>query len=206
MSNGINRSQIPELVRVSLAKAAKSWDSLHGTWADQAPEYWFTVHVAQHLHKKLHADKNWIGLESRVGESLSLTGVKRLGRPRKTLRRNGRCDIVVTRANEKPFAAIEVKSPVYSFTDVVKKDVERLCGMLLHVGKSNSLSIACLGLYSSHQKREVLVKRFEKNLAQVKIICENENEKLKAQQCSKITLPKDGTGCWGTQCIYLERK
>src|SRR6476620_742548 len=148
MSRGISRTQIPAVTLEGMAKAAQRWHRLHGTWADEAAEYWFTVLVALQLQRKLTESKNWIGLESNVTETIRLCGAARPGRPRKVLRRNGRCDIVVARANEKPFAAIEIKSPAYHFSRSVKSDIERLRELLLY-SPGSSLSVACVAIYSS---------------------------------------------------------
>ena len=126
MSRGIARGNVAPLVLRGMRKGAKNWDALHGSWADEAPEYWFTVLVALELQKGLDTKKNWIRLEGNVAKALNAAGPKRRGRPPKALRRTGRCDIVVERANEAPFALIEIKNRVYSFSRTLASDVERL--------------------------------------------------------------------------------
>ena len=210
MSKGIHRNNIPKLVLAGMVKAEKAWDALHGTWADHAPEYWFTVIVAQHLQRYLDTEKNWIGLEANVKETLKLAEVSRPGRPNKSLRHNGRCDIVVARGNEKPFAAIELKSPMYSFTAPLKKDIVRLRDML-RKDQRNSLSIACIALYSSASEENTkkgamgtLEQRFENNLRGVRELCKD--NALIAKEIHVIRVGRDAEDCWGVQCLFIVRK
>src|SRR4249919_1524633 len=123
MSRGIDSKQIPSIVLRGMKTAAKNCDRLHGSWADKAPEYWFTVLVALQLQKELNEDKNWISFEGSIRKTLEASGPKRRGRRPKTLRWNGRCDILVDRANEKPLAAIEIKRNAYAFYRSLKSDV-----------------------------------------------------------------------------------
>lgn len=81
MSRGIARGDVAPLVLRGMRKAAKNWDALHGSWADEAPEYWFTVLVALELQKGLDTNKNWIRLEGNVAKALNAAGPKRRGRP-----------------------------------------------------------------------------------------------------------------------------
>lgn len=210
MTRGISRAEIPEAVLGGMAKAAKAWDALHGTWASEAPEYWFTVTVAQHLQIKLDRDKNWIQIEGRVKETLKQAGVTNAGRPRSALRHGGKCDIVVTHANEKPFAAIEIKTRAYAFHGAIKKDVGRLREMLTKNG-ANSLKIGCLALYvdaskpTREESRASLKQRFEANLKAVSTECNGGTFVI--EQISKIG-NVEGTkgGGWGVQCLYIVRR
>ena len=206
MSRGIGSKDIPPQVLKGMRIAAKNWDRLHGSWADKAPEYWFTVQVALQLQKALDEDKNWISLEGNVRKSLNAAGPRRRGRPHAALRNSGRCDILVERANGKPFAAIEVKRNAYVFSEPLGKDIDRLAQML---AKRSSLSIGCLALYSSARStdlssaKDVLKERFNTFLRRSKDRCEASSLIIKS--VSFVTEAEDSDDCWGVQCISLAR-
>lgn len=208
MSRGISRDDVPPLVIEGMRRAAKNWDALHGTWADKAPEYWFTVHVALALQKGLHREKNWIKLEGNVANTLSACGPSRPGRPPAALRKNGRCDIVIERANETPFALVEVKSRAYSFSAAIASDVARLHHALRHKSK---LEVACLALYSSIfvkrtqlSARKALEDKFSTNLERAKQICASDLNVTQFEP--KITSVPGSNYCWGVQCLTFVRK
>lgn len=205
MSKGINREILPKLIFKGMTSAVRSWDDLHGTLADFAPEYWFTVTVAQTLQKNLDCNKNWIGLEASVKQ---LIKDSRLEKPNKTTNkiRNGKCDLVVSRANEKPFAAIEIKSKVYSTTKPVKDDIIRLRDLLKSKNK-NSLTIACLAIYTSANTRTIVNQRFDKNLSAAKSLC-GKYFKVDDDGARKSYIQEIDNKVnifWGVQCIYIIR-
>lgn len=208
MSRGIHRGEIPEITLRGMRSAVKHWKSMYGTWADEAAEYWFTVAVAHQLQRQLDGSKNWIRLEANVVETIRLSGHLRPGRRRATLRENGRCDIVVTRANQKPFAAIEVKSPTYSYSAPVRRDVERLRD-LLTCNRESSISIACLALYSSASDscrlgaKATLNRRFETNLLRARETCAGRG--LVVRDNYKVVRDEESDDHWGVQCLVLTR-
>ena len=210
MSRGIERSVVPPIVLSGMLKAAKSWNTLHGTWASQAPEYWFTVTVAQELQRKLDDAKKWIRLEGAVKTTMRQSGSAGPGRPSTGLRRNGKCDIIVERLNELPFAAIEIKTRVYAFTSTLERDVIRLRDMLKKQHK-NSISVACLAIYSDASEertlngaRSYLSMRFEKNLERVVEICAG--QALSVSEDHRLRKDSDSDDMWGVQCLALVRR
>ena len=215
MSRGINSKTIAPIVLSGMQSAAKSWNDLHGTSALKAPEYWFTVTVAQKLQKNLDSEKKWIRLESRVKEVVSGSGAKRRGAPKKGLRRNGRCDLIVERANEKPFAAIEIKSRTTTMKSGLGKDAARLLSLLSTNGvASNSISICCLALYAeSSAKNKATAKKsiegkFDRVVREVSDLCRD--ARIKVTQIRKITMDTDSsseerTHYWGVLCVSLCR-
>lgn len=111
------------------------------------------------------------------------------------------------RANEAPFALIEIKNSVYSFSRTLASDVERLHQALK---RKSSLEVVCLALYSSASQartkrgaRETLEKRFGDNLARANAICAND---LNGYSKHYITRADESEDCWGVQCIYFVRR
>lgn len=97
------------------------WDMSDGYWLSSAPEYYLTVKVAEALHA---GGLGPISLEEGRTALMTGCGIKD-GRVRrdKELRDGGRCDIVLWAAGddgseERPRAAIEVKTAVYSFGQI----------------------------------------------------------------------------------------
>ncbi|WP_156968997.1 hypothetical protein [Arenimonas metalli] len=210
MSRGIERSVVPPVVIAGMAKAAKSWNALHGTWASRAPEYWFTVTVAQELQRKLDDQKKWIRLEGSVLQTMSSSGPAVVGRPVSSLRRKGRCDIVIERANESPFAAIEIKTRAYAFTAGIRSDVVRLRELLCRGGK-NSLSVVCLASYSDASEKDSLngakarlERRFENFVERATELCVG--KQLRVESRELIRRGDESGDLWGVQCLTLLRR
>lgn len=202
MSRGFHRDDVVTLVLKGMRSAAKTWDGLHGTFANQAPEYWFNVHVAKELSKGL--ENSWVGLEVSARETRQLSKPGKVGRPKKASRENGRVDIVVARDNEKPAAIIEVKSPVYTFNSL-EKDVERIASLLADT--PNALSVGCIALYTdaSHKSRngaqsgvDGLLELFKTRTAEM---CKPKKLKVASDEHSQ----QHYEDWWGVQCICITR-
>ena len=210
MSRGIERSVVAPVVIAGMAKAAKSWNALHGTWANRAPEYWFTVTVAQELQRKLDDQKKWIRLEGSVLQTISSSGPAVAGRPVSALRRNGRCDIVIERANESPFAAIEIKTRAYAFTAGLRSDVIRLRELLCRGGK-NSLSVVCLASYSDASEensasgaKACLERRFDTFFDRSTELCVG--KRLRVERRELLRRGDESGDFWGVQCLTIVRR
>ena len=99
-----------------------------GSWLWEAPEYMVTTYIAKHI-SDLKEKSFYLTLEHKVKDAIDIAGGLPVGRPHKTLRRDGKFDILVWWANETPRAVIEVKKQVRGFSEV-RADVSRICDIL----------------------------------------------------------------------------
>lgn len=143
----LNRNDLLPAVLNGMKASARKWEKIHGTWANQAPEYWFTVNLSQELFRNLGSDKCWIEMEASVKSVLKKSRPRTPGSFRKAVRKDGRLDILIERIGEKPFAAIELKTCTRSLDKPYLSDVRRLKGLLL-AKKTNTIKIGCLALYT----------------------------------------------------------
>lgn len=216
MPNTPNRNEILPAVMAGMKSSARKWEKIHGTWANQAPEYWFTVNVSVEIFKRLNAEKCWIELEANVKNVLNKSRPKVPGSFRKTVRKNGKLDIVVERLREKPFAAIELKTCTQFFDKPFKADVHRLRDILLNK-KSNTLKIGCIAVYTD-KKGKIFVDTDKKkqNSAEVKLnkIFDTlvSGAKRECQETGLIIRHRkfiscggDTTDRWGVLCITFQR-
>lgn len=114
-----------------------------GEWFDEAPEYFLTTYVAWSVG---NLESTYALLEVSVDQARKEAGASCLGRPSGHERRNGRFDVVVYWANDKPRGAVEVKSPIWSAEErKIKPDIDELCSTL--TANENSTFQFCVFLY-----------------------------------------------------------
>lgn len=215
MSRGLGKKEIAPAVLGGMRTGAKSWNDLHGTWANKAPEYWFTVSVAQALQRHLDDSKKWVCVEPRMADIVAADLSNASGTYLAGLRLKGRCDLAVQRANEETFAAIEIKIRAYSFTKSIADDVRRLC-LLLDPRVSSSIAVCCLAIYTDASRsskggaRLRLLEQFDsfkdstKALAsEFKVDVEHD---FRLGRDPDAGLRKVDVDYWGVQCISLTRK
>lgn len=210
MSRGFHRDEVINSALNGMKLAAEGWSNMHGTFANQAPEYWFTVMAAQEINKKLKqlSDNFWLGLEVSVKELRIASKPGKLGRPKKSTRENGRADIVVSRLSEKPAIVIEVKSPVYSYYQI-KDDIDRVCNLISD--NQNSLSAGCIAIYSDYHHEgsrkgaeETVKGLFDLFAKRSKVRCKQSKLKLKGSS-RHLQEGINGKDWWGVQCLVITR-
>ena len=118
-----------------IATAQKDFESWSGgSWLWEAPEYLSTVYVAREL-ARLKGTK-FISLENNAKRALKDAGAIAHGPLHKHIRANGRFDILLFWANEKPRAPIEVKGWVKQYKTIAA-DMRRL-EEVIHRAKDKS--------------------------------------------------------------------
>lgn len=210
MSRGFHRDAVINSAFKGMKLASKRWSDMHGSFANQAPEYWFTVMVAQEITKGLGqiSGKFRVGLEESVRELRKTSNPGKRGRPKKSTRENGRADVAVARANKKPAILIEVKSPVYSYHKIAG-DIDRICDLIRD--KKNTLSAGCMAIYSdyhdegSRKGAEATIKGlFDLFEEKARNRCEKDGLKLKGSNRYSDT-GINGKDWWGVQCLVITR-
>lgn len=214
MSRGIPRHEVSKAALRGMLRAARSWHGLHGTWANKSPEYWFTVGVAQSLQENLDDSRKWVCVEPRVREMVDAESCKSNKGFQEEIRLNGRCDLGVQRNNEDYFAAIEIKTRVYSFTKGIENDLRRLC-LLFDKQLKSKISVCCLAIYTDASKRSkndarrLIAERFANIESRALAISSGYGLRLTA--ASKFGRdPYDESECddvdhWGVQCLSIIR-
>lgn len=151
MSAGLSTKEVPGLVIDGIATAFRQWEDMSGgEWLQSAPEYLVTVAVADALRKGIPSSKRTVWLEHGVARALNDAGGVQLGRKPELLRVDGRIDIVLAHANQKPRTLVEIKSPVWQPNHRgCRSDLHRICRALLHGKDGTQLYSGVLGLYTS---------------------------------------------------------
>lgn len=117
-----------------------------GSWLNEAPEYFLTTIIAQTL-SQLPGSK-YITLEHNIKHAMDAAGATTRGPALKRATR-GRCDIVVWWGYGTPRGMIEVKRPLRSYHDGVRKDLTRIQKVLLKNGKDHSFQFGLLPFFTS---------------------------------------------------------
>lgn len=152
MSKGISIQDVISAALNGVKSAFKSFARLtqhEKWWLDEAPEYFVTVNVAEAIAKRT---RDCVWFEYKVGDTQLEGGGELRGRPHRDENRNGRHDIVVfRRSSDAPWCVIEVKSPVYSMNDLIRKDIKRLVQAVSRRTKNGSIAYGLLVFYSSRK-------------------------------------------------------
>lgn len=154
MSAGLRTTQVPSLVLKGISLAFTQWENMSGgEWLHTAPEYLVTVKVAEVLRKSIPATQRTIWLEHGVAKALKQAGGRQPGRKPELLRVDGRFDIVLAHANQKPRTIIEIKCPMWQPNNAgpsgPRADLHRICRSLLHGKEKTQLYSGVLGIFTS---------------------------------------------------------
>ncbi|AOZ49637.1 hypothetical protein [Chromobacterium vaccinii] len=146
------KSEVVEAICSGIRKA----DREYGQWTGdeglgEAPEYLMTCAIARELAKL--GDGRFVTLEASVQETLRCARVRFRGRPRRSMRKNGRADIVLWEVpevgqNGVPRSIIEVKNFLAEPGGQLNKDVSRLRDALcLSMESHGELGFGCLAFW-----------------------------------------------------------
>lgn len=201
-------------VQTGIIKAHENYEDMAGISLYYAPEYLVTVSIANKI-KSL--GECWVTLEGNVDETIRLSGSKRTGRPRSTIRKDGRFDVVLWFANGVPRAVIEVKHPLYLPTDAFRKDILRMRDVLVSNRKAGgSIEFCSLGFWMDaenpqrkHQSPEHRIQeRYDRLVEEAKTLVSKESDitvRLSEQPIIKPYISEAGEPCaWAACCITLE--
>lgn len=132
-----------------IAKAHKDYERwTGGYWLWDAPEYLITTYIARQL-TTYRGHAYYVTLENSVRDAINDAGGFRRGRPRRDLRLQGRCDILLWWAKDTPRAIIEVKKQISDFKHI-SDDVARICSNL---DNNNDIHTGLMAYYTSHRSK-----------------------------------------------------
>ncbi|MFA6018919.1 MAG: hypothetical protein WC722_01560, partial [Rhodospirillales bacterium] len=130
MKKGPDRSR--DIVNAIIKGSERSFKEFQhlsgGDWLEHAPEYFLVVSAGNAIRNFQSTNLLFEGHVSNVRKS---SRAIRHGRAAKGERRNGRFDIVLYRADDKPCGVVEIKSPIFCLSrSQIIPDMERLCHIL----------------------------------------------------------------------------
>lgn len=125
-----------------------------GEWLWNAPEYFITVKIAEHISKL--DGRKYITLEDNVETTLNLAKAK--GTKSDVSRKNGRFDIVVWGKNGRPRGIIEVKNNVYR-AKKIEKDIERIREVLKRKKSKSTIKFGLIAFYTNRTYKDANAKQ-----------------------------------------------
>ena len=137
-------NKVIEAVLNGLNNSHKEYLEWAGEWLWHAPEYLITVGIATQLKN----ETNYVTLENGIRETIKNSGAATQGKLKDELRPNGKSDILLWSSSEEPRAVIEVKNQPKSYSSL-KKDVDRIIGMLEEGKKESSLEFGIIAFHIS---------------------------------------------------------
>ena len=164
-----------------IKKSEEEYDEYsNGQWLWNAPEYLLTVNIFKKLGE-INKSK-FITLEDNVKKILKNAKTKIRGPLKKTIRPDGRSDIILWWGKGTPRGIIEVKKDVWGLTHI-QNDINRILNILK---KESDIELGVLafyiyGHYKSKNPTSKLEKKIESIISELKKISENHNLKLKSK-------------------------
>ena len=186
-----------------IVKAQKSYaDWSGGEWLNRAPEYFATVFVAQAI-SKLEGAK-YVTLEHGAKNAIEDAGARGRGKLHHKIRANGRFDIVLWRADEKPRAPIEVKCQVMKI-DKIKADLQRIGRVINRSKVDSSFQFGVVVFYSSCKDGKVLTakERLTSQLSNIDTGCKELLPNCTVKMSSS-KIYTDGDSAWVASAIVLQ--
>ena len=173
-----------------------------GRWLWEAPEYMVTTYIAKHI-SGIEDKSFYLTLEHKVRDAIDKAGGLPPGKPLAVLRRNGKFDLLVWWANEKPRAVIEVKKQVKRFSDI-EADVSRICAILSI--PDTSFRCGFIAYYTSrgdhHGKsaKEVVSEKAEEIASRVKEVIKKDGLKFKRYNRKAVG---DDSDAWTAEVLKI---
>jgi hypothetical protein len=197
----------------SIETAHKEYLEMSGdSWLWAGPEYFATVAIANQLKK---IDRiSYIDLEYSVRKTISVAGGALPGRPSNRIRINGRFDIVLwgkEKNNEGcylPMCTIEVKNKVFSLTNNILLDFERLIRSIR--SNRSSIKYAIFSYYTAFDSANGITA--EQRIVSLIDSLKNKSEELaEHHECTsschkgKIYKSDDELSAWSAGAIVFQR-
>ena len=119
-----SRQNLSDTILGAMQRSVPKYRDMTGMDVFRAPESFFSVAIADEIHRKLTSKKGFVALEQLAGSILRDANARTRGPLQKRMRR-GKYDLVVFYDNGNPRAVVEVKTNVYKYA-MVSPDIERL--------------------------------------------------------------------------------
>lgn len=148
----------------------------------------------------------FITVEDSCKYAIEKACIGRKGKIAKATRANGRIDLLLWWAKDKPRAVIEVKNNVYNYKGQCAADIDRIARLLL-IGAENSLQFGIFAFYSSVDDGKVktatekLEHRYQTVLSRAFSAWDKQ---LSINGIKRVH--KYGNGAWLGACIVLKRR
>ncbi len=137
-------NKVVKAVLTGLNESHKKYHEWADEWLWHAPEYLMTINIAHQLKNKT----NYVTLENGIRKTIKDSGASSRGRLKDSIRPNGKSDILLWSSNDEPRAVIEVKNQPKSYSSL-KKDVDRIVGMLKKGRKKSTLEFGIIAFHIS---------------------------------------------------------
>lgn len=204
--------EVSDIIIKTVEKAHREYHKMSGGyWLSQAPEYFTTTRLAQAL--KSHTNITYIDLEYNVRDAMNICGARQRGRPKKSLRINGRFDLMLwgkridNDGANLPLAPIEVKVRAWQKKNICS-DFSRLA-QALRGNSASSLEFSMLALYLSDGDGKLMKgwQKIENAIGRLVKVARNEAEATGrykiVEQFGKIK--KTEGGAWAAGVIAFQR-
>jgi hypothetical protein len=197
-------NNIVDCVNSGIRRAVKDQLELTGelemSWG---PEYFITASIARELKKLVSAK---IVLEENMKDSFETPK----GRRPAWFSPTSRFDIVVRKSNGRPGAAIEVKNRVYSVSESITNDIERLSGAVnKNVGDEPAFQFGIFAFYTVFEDAKFTRKSTSKAILDLydRLKDKFEYERGNATVSDRLIKPiryRELSGMtWGGGCIFF---
>ena len=201
----ISRKVAAEAATQGIMTAIKEFDEWMGEYSWSFPEYVFTTYIARELGERGIS----FGLENNVGNVLKGAEAVTPGPFKKRLKASGRADIVLYRANEYPFALIEVKRQAWVFNKIAS-DFERISLALLENPERSSLDFTAIAFsLESPATLDEKLSCEERLTSWIDCVYGEFSERATARgltsQLYKAETETNGDTAWGAYCMVLSR-
>lgn len=206
----ISQTEIQKAVLRGIVKAHKSYSNLSGgNWLDVAPEYYVTSKIADSIGA-LEGSK-YIYLERNVYDVMEESGAISAGRYKEKARVDGRADIVMSwGSSDTPRAIVEVKSPVYGFSQI-ENDLHRITHLLEINNDNSSLQFGIMAFYltnrdgKSRTAKESIENRLNNIAASIKGKFHKDSFSFKFKPIATKVYKEDDCA-WSPNCIVITKK
>lgn len=187
-----------------ISKAQIDYETLSGGyWLWKAPEYLVTTYIARHI-STINYRTFYLTLENNVTSGIKDAGGWGKGRLRKDLRPDGKFDMLLWWANDKPRAVIEVKNQVTGFSHI-KADISRICATL---SRHNTIRCGFIAYYTSFSKgkrksaRDRVITRVDGVASKVNELAKQEKKKFKRYPGKVVG---DDNDAWSAEVLKISR-
>lgn len=185
-----------------IVKAQREYEKWSGgEWLWCAPEYIATVFVAQEIYK-LDGSK-YVTVEHGANAAIADAGARGRGKLHHKIRANGRFDILLWWADEKPRAPIEVKCQVTRI-EKIKADLQRIEKVIHRSKENSSFQFGMMVFYSSCDTKEFVAKEIlSRRLESINADCKELLPKCSVKMISS-KIYTDGDSAWVASSIVLK--
>jgi hypothetical protein len=206
MPSKISQDQITKAILDGFNNAEKAYREWSGGWTlGSSAEHVVYVFIAEAICKI--PGSKILKIEQSCKDVVEAACGSRRGKLAESVRIKGHIDIVLSWANDKPRAIIEIKNNVYNYEGQCKPDIERIKALLNM--RDTTLSFGIFAFYSSETNgRETAKEKLEKRFNSIKSRINDDYGKFFKVSGSQKILPYTNTDnktcAWSSSYILLK--